>query len=384
MLNFHTAGESHGKALMAIVEDLPADIEVNVDIINKYLKRRQQGYGRGQRMDIEKDKVEIISGIRDGKTIGSPVGMMIQNKDYKNWKKIMDIYNIDIDDEVSQPRPGHADLAGVLKYGHKDIRNILERASARETAARVAVGGLLYNFLKYFEIDLISHVVQIGTIETKKRLDSVKDIKKAISDSKLYCIDRKEDKEMISLIDKTKDEGDSLGGVVEITTSKLIPGLGDHTTWDRRIDNKISGAMMSIPSVKGVEIGRAFENSIKKGSQVHDEIYYSKSRGYYRKTNNAGGIEGGITNGEPINIRLAVKPIPTLSKPLKTIDIITKEEKEALKERADVTVVPSVGVIAEAMLIFILSREILIKFGGDNIEETLRNYNNYQKKIRSR
>ena len=330
MLNFHTAGESHGKAFIAIVEGLPADIKVDVNIINDYLKRRQKGYGRGQRMDIEKDKVEIISGIRDGKTIGSPVGMMIQNKDYKNWKKIMDIYNIDIDDEVSQPRPGHADLAGVLKYGHKDIRNILERASARETAARVAVGGLLYNFLKYFEIDLISHVVQIGSIKTKKRLKNLKKIKKTISDSKLNCIDENKEKEMVNLINKTKEEGDSLGGVVEVTTSKLMPGLGDHTTWDRKIDNKISGAMMSIPSVKGVEIGRAFENSIKKGSQVHDEIYYSKSTGYYRETNNAGGIEGGITNGEPINIRLAIKPIPTLSKPLKTIDIMTKEEKEAL------------------------------------------------------
>ena len=377
MLNFHTAGESHGKALMSIVEGLPADIEVDVNIINDYLERRQQGYGRGNRMQIEKDKVEIISGIRDGKTIGSPVGMMIKNKDWKNWKEIMDIYNIDIDDEVSKPRPGHADLAGVFKYGQNDIRNILERASARETAARVAVGGLLFNFLKYFDINLISHVIQIGSISIDKTIDNIEDIKKIVKSSKLNCIDQNKEKEMIDLIDEVKKEGDSLGGIVEIKTNRMIPGLGSHSAWDTRLDQSISSTMMSIPSVKGVEIGNAFANAAKKGSQVHDEIYHHESKGYYRKTNNAGGIEGGITNGEPLVIRLAVKPIPTLSKPLNTVDIKTKQQEKAFKERADVTVVPSVGVIGEAMLIYILSKEILIKFGGDNIKETVRNYNNY-------
>ncbi|MCF8002493.1 MAG: chorismate synthase [Halanaerobiales bacterium] len=377
MLNFHTAGESHGKALMSIVEGLPADIEVDVNIINDYLERRQQGYGRGNRMKIEKDKVEIISGIRNGKTIGTPVGMMIKNKDWKNWKEIMDIYNIDIDDEVTKPRPGHADLAGVFKYGQKDIRNILERASARETAARVAVGGLLYNFLKYFDINLISHVIQIGSISIDKTIDNIEDIQKIIKSSKLNCIDQNKEKEMVDLINKVKKEGNSLGGIVEIRTNRMIPGLGSHSTWNKRLDQSISAAMMSIPSVKGVEIGNAFSNAVKKGSKVHDEIYYNDDKGYYRKTNNAGGIEGGITNGEPLVIRLAVKPIPTLSKPLKTVDIKTKKQEEAFKERADVTVVPSVGVIGEAMLIYILSKKILIKFGGDNIKETVRNYKNY-------
>ena len=381
MLNFHTAGESHGKALLSIVEGLPADIEIDLNIINNFLKRRQQGYGRGNRMQIEKDKVEIISGIRNSKTIGSPVGMMIKNKDWNNWKKIMDIYDIDIDDEVSKPRPGHADLAGVFKYGQKDIRNILERASARETAARVAVGGLLYNFLRYFDINIISHVIQLGDIRIDKTIDDIKDIKAKIKKSKLNCIDHKKEKEMVDLIKEAKEKGDSLGGIVEVKTNRMIPGLGSHTSWERRIDKSISAAMISIPSVKGVEIGSAFTNAAKKGSKVHDEIYYDESRGYYRSTNNAGGIEGGITNGEPLVIRLAVKPIPTLSKPLDTVDINTKSTKKAFKERADVTVVPSVGVIGEAMLIYILSKEILIKFGGDNIKETVSNYKNYMNNL---
>ena len=377
MLNFHTAGESHGKALVSIVEGLPADIEINIELINDYLKRRQQGYGRGKRMDIESDQVEILSGIRNGKTLGSPIAMIIQNKDWINWKKIMDIRNIDNDSEVSKPRPGHADLAGALKFGHSDIRNILERASARETAARTAVGGLLANFLKYFNIDLISHVVQIGNVSIDKRNYTLDDIRENIIKSKLNCIDSKKEQKMIELIDQVKEEGDSLGGVVELVTNNIIPGLGSHTSWNKRIDQKITAAMMSIPSVKGVEIGKAFDNSKKFGSDVHDEIYYDKNKNYYRKTNRAGGIEGGITNGEPLVVRLAVKPIPTLSKPLKTVDMNSKANSEALKERADVTVVPSVGVIAEAMLIFVLSKEILIKFGGDNISETMRNYKGY-------
>ena len=377
MLNFHTAGESHGKALVSIVEGLPADIEINIELINDYLKRRQQGYGRGKRMDIESDQVEILSGIRNGKTLGSPIAILIQNTDWINWKKIMDIRNIDNDSEVSKPRPGHADLAGALKFSHSDIRNILERASARETAARTAVGGLLGNFLKYFNIDLISHVVQIGNVSIDKRNYTLDDIRENIIKSKLNCIDSKKEQKMIELIDQVKKEGDSLGGVVELVTNNIIPGLGSHTSWNKRIDQKITAAMMSIPSVKGVEIGKAFDNSKKFGSDVHDEIYYNDTRGYYRKTNRAGGIEGGITNGEPLVVRLAVKPIPTLSKPLKTVDMNSKANSEALKERADVTVVPSVGVIAEAMLIFVLSKEILIKFGGDNIKETVRNYKGY-------
>ncbi len=395
MVEYKTAGESHGKGLMVIIDGIPAGIEVDLNLINDKLSRRQGGYGRGGRMKIEKDKVDIISGIRNGKTMGSPVGILINNKDWDNWKQVMSPYKEKILDKneiiikkddkikkiiakVTKPRPGHADLAGVLKYNLNDIRNILERASARETAARVAMGGLLDNFLKYFDIDIISHVLRIGKIHYTSPEIPFKKLKERVKESPLHCYNDQKEKEMISYIDKIKDEGNSLGGIVEIVTTSLPVGLGTHTVWNKRLDSQLAAALMSIPAIKGVEIGPAFENSSRKGSEVHDQIYYNDKKGYYRKTNRAGGLEGGMTNGEPLILRIAMKPIPTLYQPLQSVDIESKEVFKASVERSDVTAVPAAGVVAEAMVSFVLTGALLEKFGGDHIEEVLSNYNNYK------
>ncbi|MDI3546757.1 MAG: chorismate synthase [Halanaerobiales bacterium] len=399
MLEFKTAGESHGKGLMVIIDGMPAGVEIDIDLINNKLARRQGGYGRGGRMKIERDKVDIFSGIRHGKTIGSPVGLLIYNRDWENWQKVMapvadkdsELEEITlkkdgrlkkIKAEVTKPRPGHADLAGAFKYNTDDIRNILERASARETAARTAAGGLTDNLLKYFQIEIISHVVQIGEVKSDLPEVSFSQLKARVSDSPLHCYDPEKEKEMIAYIDKIKREGDSLGGVIEIRTTSLPVGLGSHTQWHRRLDGRLAQALLSIPAIKGVEIGPAFSNAGKTGSQVHDEIYYSEEKGFYRKTNRAGGLEGGITNGEPLVIRLAMKPIPTLYKPLQSVDIQTKEPFKASVERSDVTAVPAAGVVAEAMVSFILAQALLEKFGGDHIEEILDNYRSYLEKIK--
>ncbi len=394
MLDFKTAGESHGKGLIVIVEGLPADIEVDIDLINKKMLRRQGGYGRGGRMDIEEDQVEIFSGIRAGKTIGSPVSFLIHNDDWENWKEVMSPFEQDItvkeeisikkDDrvkeisrKVTKPRPGHADLAGVIKYGLDDIRNILERASARETAARTAMGGLIDNLLRYFDIEIISHVLQVGKIEAESPDVSFAELKNRVINSPLHCYDSQKEQEMIAYIDKIKEKGDSLGGVIEIVTTPLPIGLGSHTEWRRKLDGKLAAALMSIPAIKGVEIGTAFKNSGKKGSEVHDEIYYSDQKGYYRKTNRAGGVEGGISNGEPLKLRMAMKPIPTLYQPLKSVDIKTKKPFTAGVERSDVTAVPAAGVVGEAMVSFVLGQVLIEKFGGDNIGEMLNNYEQF-------
>ena len=398
MLNYSTAGESHGRALMVIVEGLPAGIEVDRDLINEKMARRQGGYGRGGRMKIESDRVEIIAGIRAGKTIGSPVGLMIANKDWENWKKVMSPFKEEITadeqlvikkDErlkkimkkVTRPRPGHADLAGVLKYNLGDIRNILERASARETAARTAVGGLLDCLLTYFGIEIISHVLAIGKVKSESPRVGFQDLKDRVCNSPLHCYDQKKEQQMIAYIDAIRKKGDSLGGIIEIVTTELPVGLGTHTVWHRRLDSRLAAALMSIPAIKGVEIGPAFTNAARKGSQVHDEIFYNKAQGYYRKTNRAGGLEGGITNGQPLAARIAMKPIPTLYQPLQSVDIETKEVFAAGVERSDITAVPAAGVVAEAMVGFVLGREILEKFGGDSLEEVLTNYKNYQKTV---
>jgi len=395
MLDFRTAGESHGKGIMAIVEGLPAGIKIDKKIINEKLRRRQGGYGRGGRMEIEKDKIEIISGIRKTKTIGSPVGLLIYNKDWENWKDTMSPFpsqeeveeeiKIKNDEElkkvykkVTKPRPGHADLAGVIKYNLDDIRNILERASARETAARTAVGGLLASFLSYFNIDIISHVIQLGEIKCNKCEDSFSELKNKVYDSPLHCFDKDIEEEMKEYIDKTKEKGDTLGGVVEIRTTKLPVGLGSHTQWKNRLDSKIAAALMSIPAIKGVEIGPAFENAAHTGSNVHDEIFYNQKEGFYHQTNRAGGLEGGITNGEPLIARIAMKPIPTLYKPLNSVDINTGESFKASIERSDVTALPAAGVVGEAMVTYIIATAILEKFGGDNIEEVVNNYRQFK------
>jgi chorismate synthase len=356
MLEFKTAGESHGRGLMAIIDGFPSDVEIDIKGINDKMLRRQGGYGRGGRMKIEKDRVEVFSGLRYGKTIGSPIGLLIFNQDWDNWQKIMAPFAEETDEnsKVTRPRPGHADLAGSIKYGTDDIRNILERASARETAARTAVGGVTDSLLKYFNIKVSSSVLQIGEIEYQNN-----------------------DQELIDYIDHTKKEGDSLGGIIELKTTPLPVGLGSYTQWDKRLDGRLAQALMSIPAIKGVEIGPAFTNATRSGSQVHDQIFYTQETGYYRKTNRAGGLEGGITNGEPLFIRIAMKPIPTLYKPLKSVDIKTKEPITASIERSDITAVPAAAVVAESMVSFIIAQSILEKFAGDNIREILHNYHNY-------
>ncbi|MFP4662172.1 MAG: chorismate synthase [Halanaerobiales bacterium] len=403
MLNFKTAGESHGKGLIAIVEGLPAGIEVSIDYINNKLARRQGGYGRGGRMKIETDVVDIYSGIRAGKTMGSPVGILIHNKDWENWQGVMaaekkknrsvtsdnDEITIKKDGKlkkikkvVTRPRPGHADLAGIQKYNTDDIRNILERASARETAARTAVGGLTDNFLRYFDIDIISHVIQLGEISVPPIDVNFMELRDKVIDSPLHCFNKEKEEEMMDYVDRIKEKGDSLGGIIEIQTTPLPVGLGSHTQWDRKLDGLLSRALMSIPAVKGVEIGPAFSNSTLPGSQVHDEIYYEDNMGYYRKTNRAGGIEGGVSNGQPLVIRIAMKPIPTLYKPLQSVDIHSKESFAASVERSDVTAVPACGVVGESMISFVLAQAILNKFGGDSIEETLSNFESYISSLR--
>ncbi len=398
MLNFKTAGESHGKGLMAIIDGLPAGIEVSIDHINKQLARRQGGYGRGGRMKIEADQIEVMSGIRQGNTMGSPVSLIIANKDWDNWQEVMSVENNITDPEKSQnneviikkdhklkkikkvvtrPRPGHADLAAAQKYNTKDIRNILERASARETAARVAVGGITDSLLAYFDIGIISHLIQLGEISSPVQDVTYSELKEIVENSPLHCYNKEKEKEMINYIDNVMDDGDTLGGIIEIRTSPLPVGLGSHTQWDRKLDGLIAQALMSIPAIKGVEIGPAFDNTTTPGSEVHDQIFYSEERGYYRKTNRAGGLEGGVTNGQPLVVRIAMKPIPTLYQPLQSVDIQTKEAFSASVERSDVTAVPAAGVVAEAMLSFVLAQALLEKFGGDSIDEIMNNYNNY-------
>ena len=378
MLEYRSAGESHGKGFILIIDGMPAGVKIEPEKINAQLKRRQGGYGRGGRMKIEKDRVEIISGIRAGFTLGSPIGIYLENKDWKNWNEIMSVVGkINDSKKVTKPRPGHADLAGILKYNHNDIRNILERASARETAARVAAGSIFSQFLTNFNIDIVSHVLSIGNIELKSPEIDFEVLKKNVENSPLHCYDKEKEKEMMSYIDKIKEKGDSLGGILEVRTTELPVGLGSHVQWNRRLDGRLAQAIMSIPAIKGVEIGPAFDNAKLPGSLVHDEIYYSNNKGYYHKTNRAGGLEGGISNGEGLIIRMAMKPIPTLTKPLNSVDIKSKKSFKASIERSDVTAVPAAGVVGEAMVSLVLADALLEKFGGDSMEEIERNYNNF-------
>ncbi|WP_333652041.1 chorismate synthase [Dissulfurispira sp.] len=389
-LRFLTAGESHGKGLMGILEGIPSGLPLSSEDIDKELKRRQMGYGRGGRMKIESDHAEIISGVRWGKTIGSPISLLIENRDWKNWQEGMssdEKYAGSIP-PVTRPRPGHADLAGALKYGHKDIRNILERSSARETAMRVAVGAVAKKFLSEFGINIGSYVIQIGNVKIsnfKFQISNFKEIFKKTEESSVRCPDEDASKKMVELIDTAAKKGDTLGGVFEVFATGLPVGLGSHIQWDKRLDGRLSQALMGIQAIKGVEIGTGFEMAERFGSEVMDEIFYSSQQsaisgqqsGFYRKTNHAGGIEGGMTNGMPIVIRAAMKPIPTLRKPLRSVDIITKEPFEAAYERSDTCAVPAAAVIGEAMTAIVVADAFLEKFGGDSIEETKRNFNSY-------
>ncbi len=377
MFRIMTAGESHGPLGSVIIDGLPAGLAVDLEYLNKDLKRRQYGYGRGTRMKIEQDSVEIHSGVRFGQTTGAPVQLTVINRDHKNWIDIMSIEKSKIAQKITAPRPGHADLSGSLKYDRGDIRDILERASARETVMRTAAGALAKLFLREFGVKIRSRTIALGSISVQNEIRSDRDIDK----SPLRCADPEAENQMIKLIDKYERLGDSLGGISQITAENVCIGLGSHVHYDRRLDGLIGQAMLSIPSVKGIEIGPAFENSSQLGSKVHDEIFYHREKGFYRTTNRAGGIEGGISNGQTIWVRLAIKPIPTLKKPLKTVDLNTKQPCLAQKERADVCVVPAVGVIGEAMLAIVLTGTFLDKFGSDSLHEIKAAFTAYQSRI---
>ncbi len=380
---FLTAGESHGKALLVIVEGMPADLPLSEDYIARDLKRRQAGYGRGGRMQIEQDRAEILSGVRYGLTIGSPIGLLLWNRDWENWRETMSVSPTQKKAEpVTRLRPGHADLAGTMKYGLDDVRPILERASARETAARVAAGAIGRRLLEEFGIEIHSYTQSIGGYQAK----AVNLINwQHVEDSPVRSPDAEAEKAMMAAIDQAKAEGDSLGGVFEVVASGVPIGLGAHVQWDRRLDGQIAQAMMSINAVKGVEIGAGFILAGQRGSQAHDIVQPvgQWSRPWERATNHAGGMEGGISNGESIVVRAVVKPIPTLAKPLPSVDLRTKEVISAHVERSDVCVVPAAGVIGEAMLAVVLADAVLEKFGGDNLKEARCNYRNYLKSVQT-
>lgn len=396
MLRYLTAGESHGSMLTAIVEGMPAGLAITAGCIDAELKRRQGGYGRGGRMKIESDRVEISSGVRHGLTLGSPVSLLIKNLDWENWSLVMSpAEQLALSDgrEVARPRPGHADLTGGLKYGHADLRNVLERSSARETAARVAAGTLGRRLIEEFGIRVMSWVVNIGGEACSPKGDPEALFRRAEA-SAVRCPVRQASSRMMKRIDAAKKAGDSLGGIFEVVVTGVPPGLGSHVHWDRKLDGRLAGALMSVQAIKGVEVGVGFKAGAAPGSKVHDEIFYcsggkDRHRGpywpacprFYRKTNNAGGIEGGMSNGEPIVLRAVMKPIPTLYKPLRSVDISTKKPFKASVERSDVCAAPAAAVVAEAVVAFEVAGAFLEKFGGDSVRETGRNYRGYLKDI---
>jgi chorismate synthase len=371
-LTFLTAGESHGRGLLGILDGIPASLDISENEINIQLARRQMGHGRGGRMKIETDKAEIWSGVRHGKTLGSPIGILIQNKDWENWTKKMSVEPVDETiKKVTLPRPGHADLAGIQKYGFDDIRNVLERSSARETTMRVALGSICRKLLEEVGIQVASRVTQIHSIKDDFPIPSdysLDILNKKADESPVRCLDKNKAVEMINCIDDAKTSGDSLGGIFEVIATGLPYGLGAHTQWDKKLQTRISSIMMSVNAFKGIEIGNGFSGGMKFGSEVHDEIGWDGNK-FIRHSNNAGGIEGGMSNAQPIVVRMAMKPIPTLMKPLRSVDIESKENKDAHKERTDACAVPAAAIIAESMLCFVLADALLEKFGGDSIEQ---------------
>jgi len=384
VLRFLTAGESHGPCLTAIVEGCPAGFTIDIDAVNVDMRRRMMGYGRGGRMKIEQDTAELRSGVRFGETLGSPITLVVENRDWKNWVKKMSSRPEDRDAQiaVTRPRPGHADLAGVLKYDHDDVRNILERASARETAARVAVGGIAKCLLKPFGIAVRGWVAEIGDVVANHAGLDPEAIFAAAEVSEVRVADADAERRIIASIDECKKRGDTLGGIVEVVTTGLPPGLGSHVHWDRKLDGRLAHALMSIQAVKGVEIGLGFETARRPGSAVHDEIYFDEAKHeFLRRTNMAGGTEGGMTSGAPLVTRVAFKPLATLMKPLHSVDIGTKAEAKGAIERSDVCAIPAAAVIAEAVVAFVIADVFLEKFGGDSLKEIRRNYEGYLQQI---
>ncbi len=395
MIRFVTAGESHGKALVSLIEGVPAGLPLLAADIDTQLARRQQGYGRGRRMQIETDRAEFLSGVRAGQTIGSPIAMLIRNSDWKNWEAIMDAAPRDEDStaegrkrQVTRVRPGHADLTGVLKYDRDDARDILERASARETTARVAAGAVARRLLAEFGVRIGSHLVHLGGVDATRPNPMPTDINGAADGSPLRTLDAAAEALIIARIDLAKKEGNTLGGICEVVVDGLPVGLGSHVSWDRKLDGRLGAALMSIPAVKGVEIGMGFETARRTGAEVHDEIEMApgspRTGNVRRVTNRAGGLEGGMTSGEPLVIKVAMKPISTLMRPLHTIDTKTAAPAEAAAERSDVTAVPAMGVIAEAMTALVMADAFVEKFGGDSINELRRNYDAYLAHIATR
>ncbi|HEY8467644.1 MAG TPA: chorismate synthase [Solirubrobacterales bacterium] len=379
---FTTAGESHGPGLVAIVEGLPAGLELNRERLNRDMARRQLGHGRGGRMKIERDEVEIRSGVRHGRTLGSPIAVLVANRDYPNWEERMNPWPVDAEIEESHlPRPGHADLAGLWKYGFTDVRNVLERASARETAARVAAGAIAKEFLRALGVEIYSHVLRIASVAAPEPGDLRPEDFEGVDDSPVRVLDKATEEAMVEEINRLRKANESLGGVFEVRAFGLTPGLGSHVSWEERLDSRLAQAIVSIQAVKGVSIGEAWEVASVPGSQAHDEIFYSEERGWYRETNRAGGVEGGMTNGEPLIVRGAIKPISTLTKPLRSVDTETKRPAQAMRERTDSTVVPAAGVVAEAMVALVLARCYREKFGGDHIDDVIAAVRSYEERI---
>jgi chorismate synthase len=379
---FVTAGESHGPGLTAIVEGLPAGLELRPEDIDADLARRQLGHGRGGRMKIEKDRAQVTAGVRHGRTLGSPVAMWIENRDYQNWEERMNPWPVDgAVDEVHLPRPGHADLAGIQKFGHTDVRNVLERASARETAARVAAGGVAKAFLRELGVEIRSHVTRIGSVAAPAREPLAAGDLAAVDESPVRSLDADASGAMVAEIDAARKANESLGGEFEVIAFGLVPGIGSHTSWEERLDGRLAQAIMSIQALKGVSIGDGFELAERVGSKAHDEIFWSDERGYNRETNRAGGVEGGMTNGDPLVVTGAMKPLPTLTKPLRSVDTETKEPAQALRERTDSCTVPAAGVVGEAMVALVLAAAYREKFGGDHMDDVRAALRAYEERI---
>lgn len=382
-LKLITAGESHGPGLTCVVEGLPAGLTLDRELIDRDMARRQLGHGRGGRMKIEKDRANVTAGVRHGRTLGGPIALEVTNRDFANWEERMNPWPVENDvPEVHLPRPGHADLVGTWKYRFTDVRNVLERASARETAARVAGGALAKAFLRALGVEVRSHVVQIGSVSAPDRDAplTVEDFA-TVDDDPVRCLDPEASRAMVEHINVQRKANESLGGVFEVIAFGVTPGLGSHTSWELRLDGRIAAGLCSIQAVKGVSLGDAFDVAGRPGSQAHDEIFFSEERGFYRETNHAGGLEGGMTTGEPLVGRAAMKPLPTLTKPLRSVDIATHEPADALRERTDSVTVPAAGVVGEAMVAFVLADAYRDKFGGDHVDDVLEAVSRYEERI---